>query len=257
MMDEQSIYEKIQTARLQRFMTNCYSMNLAGQCRQIWSHGDEFLFRYEDHGVQRLIYFVRTLDARDRLLAEIGGGRYFLEFMTKNPDEYRPEQGTLTAAMMRMTNSDCRSVFREDSPVMQYRDAAAVENAREQDAEEINRILWTTFRTEISHLLSADELSAKIRDGQITIHRNAEKQIDALLQAEAMPRKFYINQIVNKGSREIIHAILLNRLEQYVDAGGKYLYAWVEDKNIASVKFHEKYGMKHDGMWSMLFCMER
>ena len=72
-----------------------------------------------------------------------------------------------------------------------------------------------------------------------------------------MPKKFYINQIVNKGKREIIHAILLNRLEEYIKAGGKYLYAWVEERNIASVKFHEKYGMKHDGMWSMSYSIER
>ena len=72
-----------------------------------------------------------------------------------------------------------------------------------------------------------------------------------------MPKKFYINQVVNQGERKTIHAILLNRLEAYTNAGGKYLYAWVEDKNTASLKFHEKYGMKHDGMWSMIYSIER
>lgn len=42
-----------------------------------------------------------------------------------------------------------------------------------------------------------------------------------------------------------------------IKAGGKYLYAWVEAFNVASVKFHEKYGMKHDGMWSMIYSIER
>ena len=132
-----------------------------------------------------------------------------------------------------------------------------VEFANEQDAEEINKILWVTFHTEISHLLSDDELRDKIRDEQITVHRNKDNHIDALLQADIMPKKFYINQVVNKGEKKAVHAILLNRLEQYIGAGGKYLYAWVEDKNIASMKFHEKYGMKHDGMWSMIYKIER
>ena len=58
----------------------------------------------------------------------------------------------------------------------------------------------------------------KIREGQISIHRNKEGNIDAILQAEEMPKKFYINQIVNKAEKNVIHAILLNRLKKYIEA---------------------------------------
>lgn len=204
------------------------------------------------------MFFVKTWKAVDQLLDGISHGRYFLEFMTKNPGEYKLEKTHLTASMMRLANPNCHNVFDVDSQVLQYKGAVEIETAKEQDAEEINSILWSLFYTEISHLLSNDELREKIKDGLITVHRNADdNHIDALLQAEVMPKKFYINQIVNKGKREIIHAILLNRLEEYIKAGGKYLYAWVEERNIASVKFHEKYGMKHDGMWSMSYSIER
>ncbi len=256
-MDRQSIYEKVKKAKLLRFATNCYSMDTVRTCNKIWSRGDEFVFSYEDHGIQRLIFFAKEIYTIDSLFTELDGGQYFLEFMTKNPEEYVPDKSMKLASMMRYANADCRSVFESDSQVIQYKDAVSVESACEQDATEINRLLWSTFHTEISHLLSNDELIEKIKAGQLTIHRSLDEHIDALLQADVMPKKFYINQVINKGNREVIHAILLDRLEEYIKAGGKYLYAWVEDTNIASIKFHKKYGMKHDGMWSMIYRIER
>lgn len=256
-MNKESIYEKVKKARFQRFVNNCYSMDTVEHCQEVWSQGDEFVFSYEDHGIQRLIFFAKNMNTVDRLLSEVDSGRYFLEFMTKNPDEFVPEKSSKIAAMMRFANSDCRNVFDSDSQIIKFKDSVAVETATEQDAEEINRILWSIFHTEISHLLTDEELRERIMDGQLTVHRDNSNCIDALLQADVMPKKFYINQVFNKGNKEVIHAIVLHRLEKYVNAGGKYLYAWIEDKNIASIKFHEKYRLKHDGMWSMLYSIER
>ena len=47
--------------------------------------------------------------------------------------------------------------------------------------------------------------------------------------------------------------MLQNRLKPYVEQGGKYVYAWIEKNNIASLKFHSKYGLAHDGMWNMVY----
>ncbi len=257
MKNTEIIYEKVNNARMQRLRNNCYSMDVVEHSQELWEKGDEFLLSYDDNGINRLIYFAKDYDSVDSLLNLVKNGRYYLEFMAKNPTEYIPSGSRRIAAMMRMTNSDCRSVFEKTSPIITYKDSVVIDNAAEYDAEEINRILWTHFRTEISHLLSDEELREKIKDGQLTVHRNIDGHIDALLQANVMPKKFYINQIVNKTEKNVIHAILLDRLEKYVNAGGKYLYAWVEDTNIASLKFHEKYGMKHDGMWSMIYSLER
>lgn len=256
-MDKKNIYEKIKSARLQRYLTNCYSLDVVENCTDYWAYDDQFIFAYDDHGVKRLIYFAKDWDTVESLIDEVGSGQYYLEFMTKTPNEYKPVKADLTASMMRLANPDCRIVYDERSAVVQYKDAVNVEIAKVRDADEINRILWSTFHTEISHLMSDDELRAKIKDGSVTVHRNESNHIDALLQADIMPKRFYINQIVNMGEKKIIHAMLLRRLEEYIKAGGKYLYAWVDSTNIASLKFHEKYGMKHDGMWSMIYQVVR
>lgn len=256
-MDIIRINDKIKRARARRFITNCYTMEVVEKSRKLWEHGDEFIFSYEDHGIKRLVYFAQDWNAVEKLLKLIDDGTYYLEFMTRNSNEYAPEDARLVARMMRLANPDCRIVFEEQSSILQYRDAAVGVRARVEDAEEIHEILWSMFRTEVSHLLTVTELKDATEAGKITIHRNKEGRIDALLQADIMPKKFYINQVVNKGEKNNIHAILLNQLEEYISYGGKYLYAWVEDKNIASQKFHKKYGMKHDGMWSMIYCVEK
>ncbi len=255
-MDKQVVYEKIKKARRQRVITNCYSMDVVGRCSQMWSYEEDFIFSYEDHGVNRLVFFVNSWNRLNQLLAGIESERYYLEFMTKDPKEFVPDNSTEVAAMMRLSNPDCRNVFEIDSPVIKYKDTVNVENAIEQDAKEINKVLWSTFHTEISHLLYDDELREKIRNRNITIHRDIDSHIDAILQVDIMPKRFYINQVVNKSNRDVIHAILLKRLEEYVEAGGKYLYAWVEHNNSASIKFHGKYGMRHDGMWSMIYSID-
>ena len=257
MKNTEIIYEKVKNARKQRLLNNCYSMDVIEHSKELWENGDEFLLSYEDHGIKRLIYFAKDYDSVDRLLNLVKDGEYYLEFMTNNHTEYIPSESMRVGAMMRMANSDCSSVFEKGSLIVSYKDSAVIENATEKDTEEINRLLWTCFRTEISHLLSNKELCEKIQNGQFTVHRNTDGHIDALLQADVMPKKFYINQVVNQTEKNVIHAILLDRLEKYVSAGGRYLYAWVEDANVASLKFHEKYGMKHDGMWSMIYKLER
>lgn len=251
-MDKKIIYEKIKNNK--HSLTNCYSIDVVENSTQLWSRGNDFAFSYEDHGIERLVYFANDWNSVNELLRLVERGRYYLELITRNIDNYIPEANLLTK-MRRVANPDCRSVFAETSSVLKYQDAHVGELAREDDAEEINRLLWRVFHTEISHLLSDDELRQKIRLGQVTVHRDGD--IDAILQVEVLPKKFYINHAMNISNKKIIHAILLNRLEKYVKNGGKYLYAWVEDTNIASLKFLEKYGMTHDGMWSMIYCLER
>ncbi len=253
-MDKQIIYDKINLARKRRFLTNCYNLNIVETANDMWEYKECFIFSYDDHGINRLVYFTDKYDTINFLLDKINNGCYFLEFMTKNPEEYVPNRASLTARMLRLANPDCKSVFETNSSILKYQDNTIGERAQEVDITEINRIFWRTFHAEISHLLTDDELHERL--DQITIHKQ-ERRIDAILQANAMPKKFYINQVVNNTKPKIIHAMLLNRLQSYVEQGGKYLYAWVENRNIASLKFHKKYGMEHDGMYSMIYCIKR
>lgn len=253
-MEIRENYERIKKLKRFRLLTNCYSLDVVEKANRVWETDGAFLFSFNDHGVNRLVYYARDYRLLERLLSMVEGGKYYLEFMTRNPGEYIPTKLTLVTKMMRMVNVDCRSVL-ENSSVLQYKDDTVGEQAGLEDVREINQLLWSTFHTEVSHLLTDLELEDVIREGQVSIHRG--DGIDAILQLKVMPKRLYINQVVNKTDRSVIHAMLLQRLSEYVRNGGRYMYAWVEDHNIASLKFHGKYGMVHDGMWDVIYCLER
>lgn len=252
-MELQVIYEKMKTARTLRLMTNCYSPAALKNTPDLIEHGDSFILVCEDHGVKRVLFFVRDLQTLEYLLKQLPDGAYYLEVMTKDPDSFLIPSCVTAARLQRFVNRDCSSVFHADSRVLQYRNDSVGEPAAIADAAEINALLWSVFRTEISHLLTDEELEQEIRKGEVFIHRS--DKIDAVLQTEILPKRFYINQVVNKAEPSVIHAILLKRLAKYVESGGRYMYSWIEETNIASIRFHEKYGMQHDGMWNLVLCI--
>lgn len=254
-VNKEFLYQRISKARSSRLISNLYSTELVNKADEIWENGEEFVFSASENGVKRLFFFVEEISNLDALLKLINSGTYYFEFMTKDEEEIDFKKAGLISKLKRVANMDCNSVFDGSSQVIKYRNDVNEKLALVDDTREVNEFLWSTFRPEISHLLSDDELLDKIRKGCVTIHRNNQNKIDAILQAEVMPKRFYINQIINKAEKEVIHSILLNRLEKYVTGGGKYLYAWVESDNIASIRFHEKYGMKHDGMWNLVYCV--
>ena len=256
-MDRIDIDEKIRYAKSKRYLTNCYSGEVVKNANNLWKKGDDFIFSYDDHGINRLIYFVKSWKTMDSLIDQIEDGIFYLEFITKEPSEYIPKDMVQIARMMRYANPDVRNIFIKDKPVLRYKEPYMGKIATVKETDEINRILWRIFRTEISHLLYNTELEQKIADGAIIINRNNHGNIDALLQVDIKVKKFYINQVLNRGEPQIIHSILLKKLEDYISNGGKYIYAWIEENNIASIKFHQKYEMKHDGMWSMIYCLEK
>ena len=251
------IIEKIKIANAKRYLSNCYTFDVIANSNALWETDDGFIFSYEDHGIKRLIYYVKDWFILDKLLLMINGGKYFLEYVTKSSLDYNIKNANCISKLIRLSNVDCSSIFHNGSDVLKFKDAVLVQRAQISDAKNINKMLWFTFHTEISHLLYDEELKEKIVNGDITIHKNNNNEIDALLQAEVLPKKFYINQIVNKTDKQVIHALLLNRLEEYVLKGGKYLYSWVEENNIASIKFHKKYGMVEDGVYNLVYCVER
>lgn len=257
-MDTGLLQEKINTARSNRLINNFYSADAAEKAFDLWESGDEFVFAYDDHGVKRLIFFIKDMGSIAPILDQAPCGRYCMDVMGRTAGENLSSDIKVISRLKRYSNADCRAVLESGSEVLDFKGSVPVETALESDAAELNKLLWSTFNTEISHLLSDDELKEAIGAGQISVHRNNEGAIDAMLQVDVMPKKFYINQIINKsGRKEVIHSILLSRLDEYVANGGKYVYSWIEETNAASLKFHEKYGMKHDGMWNTVYCLER
>ena len=249
-MDTNILIEKIKKARLLRLDSNCYNADVIGKAERISELGNSFAFSYEDHGINRVCYFASDYDALGKLLNGFGDGPYYLEIMTREPDAINLNGAECIARMKRLSNNDCNTAF-DNEEITKYRNDSIVQIADVTDAKEINGLLWNTFANEVSHLLSDDELIEVIRKGNVLIHKNGE--IDAVLQVDVMPKKFYINQVINKAGKEVIHAMMLSRLDQYRKNGGKYIYAWVDETNIASLKYHGKYGMEHDGMWNLVY----
>ncbi len=261
-MQNNTIKEKLAALKNtgKRLYTNNYTNSALEAAEELWESKEGILFSYDDHGVKRLVYNVADFKELKTLLQQIEGSGYILEFLSRDKDENRGllEQSgcSILARMKRVSIPDCRFVF-TDSPIMAYVDLNLGREAFVEEAQEINQTLWSVFDTRVSHLSSDEELQHAIRNGQISIYRGENGTIDAIMQTVVHPRKFYFNHAYNKADKSVIHAMILKRMRTYVEAGGKYVYAWVEEKNIASFKFNGKYGMEHDGMWSMVYQLER
>ena len=252
-MDVRGLDNIISAISSKRMISNCYSTALIDKADCCWENDGSYLISYVDHGVNRLLFFVQELVELERLIPLIDQGDYYLEYITKNPDELQihVDKSIGCTRLLRLSNSDCTQIL-SDPVLTQYFDDMIGETATESDTKAVNGLLWDTFYTEIAHLLYDEELEKLITDGKIIVHKSRDV-IDAVLQFEMFPRKFYINQIINKSEKNVIHAMLLGQLKKYINNGGKYIYAWVEETNKASLRFHAKYGMRHDGVYNLIY----
>ncbi len=214
-----------------------------------------------DHGVNRLLYYTLDLCDLTEAIKRLDNQEYVMEYITKNSEEkdelFKKMGFQVLTRIKRVAVKDCTLALGEQSPVMEYFDSNIGQVAKEKEAEEINQILWKVFDTRISRLLDREEVRQAIQKQEFTIERNQKEEIEAILQVKEQAKRFYINQIYNGGEKKIIHAMMLNRLKKYSETGGRYIYAWIDEKNIASIKFHKKYGMEPDGIWDIIYFTER
>lgn len=192
-----------------------------------------------------------------------GGGdflnhdEYVIEVITKEDKLYQKEiEGCgfhIHAKMMRISNPDVSGIFSGQYEIIKYFSEGIGRRAVEKDTSMIHKMLSDIFDSRIGHLPTLEETRDRIKDGQFYVAENADGQIALILQRVVAPKSFYINQIYNGLRKNDIHAVLLNELKKYTDNGGKYVYAWVDEKNIASLKFHKKYGLQHDGIWDIVY----
>ena len=87
--------------------------------------------------------------------------------------------------------------------------------AEECDAKEILEILQREFDQRISHIGSIDSIREAINNEQFIIVRDSENRIVSLLQKHEMPRKYYINQIINRGCKSSFYEMVYNSIKQY------------------------------------------
>ena len=156
------------------------------------------------------------------------------------------------ARMQRLANRDISSVFSSKSTIKNIYGTINSGGASEDDARQILDIFTRVFDTRISHLPSLDELKENIRQGEVVIHKEAGR-IHTILQRTVAPKRFYIHQVYNDGEKAWLHGIMLAEFKRYYAQGGRYVYAWVQDTNIASQKMHAKYGLVPDGLWDIVY----
>lgn len=263
MMKTEEILEKITQLKHMRIKlySNCF-IQFSAYMKRNWnaraSQKSCFILN-EDHGVNRIWFY--TVDFQDLGILMRSSLKqeeeYVIDILAKDAELYKSDMEELGfgefARMMRMSNGDVSSVIKNDSTLMKYYNPAIGIKATPNDAEEINQKLWKVFDSRISHLQTLDELMKSICREELYIQRTDEGNIGAILQRIAEPKSFYINQIYNGMEKEVIHSILLGELKKYCGNGGRYVYAWVEEKNKASVRFHKKYGLESDGLWNVIY----
>ncbi len=122
------------------------------------------------------------------------------------------------------------------------------------DSNGIYNILYENFDTRISRLPVLEEINNAINNNEILICKDDEGSIKSLLQVNIMPKSYYISQIINHGDKRKFHDMIGKSISDYIDAGGKYMYAWAEETNPASQRLFQKYGMKSEGLYLLVFA---
>jgi hypothetical protein len=243
-----------------RVETNVFSDDVLENADELYHSEKSILISSVDCNVRRLYYYTVDFNLLRALIPLLKNQEYVLEFLTRNADEksvFLRENGfSLLAQMMRVSTLDCAKVL-SDPSVSQYTDDSMGLYPDSGLCLPIDKKLHEIFDSRVSHLLNDAGLNRTIENGEITIHQDSVGNVDAILQVVVQPKRFYINQIYNGSEKKVIHAMLQKRLRDYVNQGGKYVYAWVEKNNVASVKFHEKYGMKFDGLWNMVYVLKK
>lgn len=208
----------------------------------------------EDHGIKRLKFYTVSTEDLQQVLGSIPEP-VTVDVVTKDPEDLLCEMQNagyiLLARMRRLVNRDITEVMKG----MELSNDPMGGSAHVEDAETINRLLWEVFDTRVSHLMSDSELAEAIRKGEVFVEKEQGK-IVTVLQRTVERNQFYINQVINRSDSFRVHSLLKKELFRFYENGGRYLYAWVQDSNIASNKFHAKYGMIFDGLYDLVYTKE-
>ncbi len=260
--DEICISKLIRELKLtgKQVYSNCFfRFSNAGQEWELYNSAGSLLLVKQESSVLRLFFF--TLDFSDlkQLMEDslASDREYMLEIVAKDKVLYRNELLDMGfdvfAQMLRMSVKDISPLFQNGSAFVEAYDEQLVEQARPEDVPALLDKLWHIFDTRVSHLPDEEELKSAILRGEFCLCREKDSDIRAFLQSVMEPRSFYINQVYNGGEKKLIHSIMHKRLAEYYQQGGRYVFAWVDEKNQASLRFHEKYGLKPDGLWTAVY----
>ena len=225
-----------------------------------YENANAILISYSDCGVRRLVFYSNDVEHLRALLSEMPAGEYIMEKADRIGFESDLD---LCGAgfeklkkLDRYSNNRIDELLGSDVPVLKYRGAVSKMVFTAAHRENVNRLLYETFDARISHLPDERLLSEQLDAGEF-VGVMGDSEIVTLLQRRIEKKKFYINQIINIGKKDNVHSVLLEELDQFVASGGKTVYSWIEDDNEASIRFHEKYGMKKDGTYVTVYSYHK
>ena len=218
------------------------------------------IITYWDGPVCRLLYFSCDANSLRENLSILPAGDYLMEKVNRVGFESDIDFCSIgfqkVKALYRYTNNRINEFVVSDAPVLQYRNKVAYEQLDIHSFDSIKDILWTTFDPNVSHLPDDHTLEDQIRNGEFVGIIKGDV-LTALIQRRMDKLQFHIDQIINRGSKEGIHAMLLGEIDKFVSRGGKMISSWIEEDNIASLKFHEKYGLVKDRTYVYIFTYHK
>lgn len=233
--------------------------SLSGECNFFENEG-AIIITYNDCDIQRLYFYFCAPEHLKGLLYDIPSGDYIIEKTERLGFELNIDLCDVgfreIKRLYRYTNNRIGDLLESDAPVLDYRKAVPKEIFDGSYLDKINRLLRKTFDPQISHLPD-DILLSKQLEAREFLGVTENSEIVTLLQRRIENKRFYINQIINRGPKENVHAVLLDELFVFASNGGKIVYSWIEEDNIASVRFHEKYGLKRDGTYVIVFSYHK
>ena len=206
--------------------------------------------------IKRIVFYTVNFEDLKQLIQNVGEN-VVIEVISKDKNYLKDAIERIgfkkLITQVKISCKKVSEVFDANSEIIKFYNPLIGELALESDADEINDILWSTFDTRSSHLKTKAELSKQIARGEFYVHRNENNRIDMLIQQVSSLKAFYFNQVINKGDKTIFHALTINLLKRYCDNGGEYVYAWVNEDNVASFKYFSKYKLMEDGIYNSIY----
>lgn len=226
----------------------------------VWESEKTIMIVISDCHIKRIIFFTIEFEDLKRGLKSLAG-EAVIEVVSKDKLSMEKEIKGLGferyVTQIRVSCKDISGVFSSKSSVLKYYNKSIGTTAEDSDCEQINDMLWSTFDNRSSHLQSKTELLESIRRNEFWVHKNEKQKIEMVMQCSFFSKCFYFNQVINMGDRCLFHALVLNILKKYYDQGGRYAYAWVNEGNMASIKFFEKYTLVEDGLYNSIYYMNK
>lgn len=243
-----------------RLRTNCFQPLPCDVDFNVAVGESALAFSFDDSGVERVYYFAHDEEGLSLVLSDFESGS-LVEVVSRDREEGKAALVKAGyrhyATFVRIACPDLKEHLYESIPqsLLALTEEGVGRTAKVEDASRVLDVLHATFDENTSHIPSKVDMVAQIEQGSVRLCED-DKGISSLLMFRIEGKKFYINQIFNRESKEIIHSILLTCLQNAMQIGINYAYAWVDEANTRSLAFHARYGIKPDGLYSISYMRE-